>query len=742
MNKQGKQEEVESERLLNKIQAFAETILQKRDEAIAGRASSGVERRWREDEVAFDGLDEINSGGSMLDYATGDAYRKPNDGPSRSSVIVNIIRSKCEVAEGRFSDVQLPVDDRNWGLKTTPVPELISAMTSDQPALDQGGQEIEKPDKTKVTFSDVAKREIEEAKTKMRLMETEIDDQLTECNFNAESRKGVRDAVRLGTCVIKGPSVVKRLKKVWKEHADKEQTVHMLDITEDMKPASKCIDPWKVYPDPNCGDDIKRAAYIWEADTILPRELRLLIGVDGYLADQIYAAMEEEPKRTQVVENKHNQKIVQQNTAAQGAPYEIWEYHGDVNREDLEALGCGCEEFEDKSLSACVVFVNDRPVKARLNVIDTGDLPYDFFQWTTTTNSVWGIGIPRMMIWQQRIITSAWRAMMDNAGDSSGANVIVGHGVSPSDGVWELTGKKIWEAGSEVDDVRNAFIQFQIQNNQADLQNIIDLALKFVDMETGLPMLFQGEKAELPETLGATNIMVDSNNVSLRSRVKKWDDQITRPHITRFYHWNMQYNEKPDIKGDYNVDARGTSVLLAKDQQAQSISEVLELRNDPKIGDVIDWEKAIKQLFSARKLDVVLTDEEIAKNRKKREEAKPPVDPSIQGSIDVATIRAEGEMQKLERQQELEKEKLERQAVADEKKMAHEIGMKRLDQNMKMMELSSASGISLEKIKSELARDSAKLQLQERLSLQKAGEAIKPPVEVPGKAPDGESFVK
>ena len=55
------------------------------------------------------------------------------------------------------------------------------------------------------------------------------------------------------------------------------------------------------------------------------------------------------------------------------------------------------------------------------------------------------------------------------------------------------------------------------------------------------------------ETLGATNIMVDSNNVTLRSRVKLWDDNITIPHLTRYYDYNMQYHKDDSIKGDFKV---------------------------------------------------------------------------------------------------------------------------------------------------------------------------------------------
>jgi len=271
------------------------------------------------------------------------------------------------------------------------------------------------------------------------------------------------------------------------------------------------------------------------------------------------------------------------------------------------------------------------------------------------------------------------------------------------------------------------------------------LALKFIDMETSLPMLFQGEKGELPETLGATNIMVDANNVALRSRVKIWDDQITRPHLTRYYHWNMQYNEKPEIKGDYNVDARGTSVLLEKDQQARSLLEVLGAKKDPDIAMLVDWKKHARKLFAAIHLDILKTDDEL-------KATKPPA-PTIDPRIAAAQIRVEGELKKAEMTQAAITQELQLKADAiiaelqEKAKLAeadrqHEAAMKAIDYQIKVMEFSSKSGMSLEKIKSELAMGAAKLNLQERLSLQKAGEVIKPPVEPPGRAPEGESFVK
>ena len=286
-----------------------------------------------------------------------------------------------------------------------------------------------------------------------------------------------------------------------------------------------------------------------------------------------------------------------------------------------------------------------------LNVLDTGDLPYDFFPWTTAAGSVWGVGLPRILFWLQRIITAAWRAMMDNAGDSAGANIVFSNKLVPVDGRWEITGKKIWRFLDNDDiteaDVRKAFSQFQIANNQNQIQAIIEIALKFVDMETAMPMLFQGEKADAPETLGATNIMVDSANIALRSRVRLFDDNITKPHLTRYYDWNMQYNEDPEIKGDFSVDARGTSVLYEKDQQARTLMQVMAMKQDPDFNLKVDWDKAVDQVLSSLRLDIAKSEEDLTAEKEKRSKMAQQGQQGDQTLL-AAKIRSDTELKKAE----------------------------------------------------------------------------------------------
>ena len=741
--------------LTAKLEDLAKNLLKKRDEAVAFRAASGVERRWLEDTKAFDGLDATSGGSnSMLDYASGAAPARNSKKASRSKVLINILRGKTQTATGRFGDTLLPSDDRNWAFITTPVPELIDLVKNRTAIPSQStGESLQKEDGSDLTVSDLAKEQMDIAKKKCKAMETEIDDQLNECGFNVESRKAIRMAAKLGTGILKGPNVVKRVKKAWMPQTSGNTTVHVLQVKESSRPATKSIDPWNVYPDQTCGSDPKKGSYIWEKDDhVLPRELQDLIGIDGYFEDQIRLVLDEEPKRTTAKVDKGGAISAQTNMLAKGAPYERWEYHGDLDKEDLEILGCNCMS-ESKVQSACVVFVNDRPIKVMLNPLDTGDTPYDFFQWCEVADSPWGIGVPRLGIWEQRVVTGGWRALMNNAGDSAGAQIVMNKGVVPADGIREFSSTKIWIADGDVDDVRGAFGQFQLQSRQAELTAIIELGMKFADEATQIPALSQGQerRGPGPETLGGAIIRENANNVANQERVKRWDDQITRPHLTRYYDWNMQYNPKSEIKGEFEVDPRGTSVLLVKDQQAQSLGELINLRNDPQVSLYVDWQKAITQLFALHRLDVMKSEDEIAlalEEQKKQQPQPPP-------QIAVAQINAQNrtEIAQMTTAASVEKSRIDTDrdtayVEAETQRANDNAQAKREELQVKyqiaVLEYANREKLSLEKAKVELAKLSMTLGVQKELAAQDARmeQVATPAVEPAGRAQPGHAFTQ
>lgn len=741
-------DEKQRQKYIAVVESLTLSLIKKRDIAVAFRAASGVERRWREDEKLFDGSLMLTSGKTdMMDYATGESPTVMSNKPRRSMVEVNIIRSKCETAEGRFSDIMLPTDGKNWGMSVTPVPEFLSAVKDDRPAQNKETKipilnEANEP----VKISDIASNDLQKIKDSMDLMETEVSDQFVECNYNAENRKLIKASCRLGTGILKGPNVVKKIRKAYQKKTSGLDTIHVLSALEEKRPASEWVPCWNIFPAPETTEDVRKTMpWVFEKGSVRPNELVDLMSIPGYIPSQIEAVLNEDPVRTVVnIERDSNKVKAEQLTVSKGDFYERWEYYGELNKDDLETLGVDTSSSPMAfTLSAVVVMVNDKPIKIMLNSLDTGDLPYDFFQWTQISGSPWGIGLPRMMMWLQRIMNGAMRAMMDNAGDSSGVNVIIGGEIEPVDNKWELTGKKLWryigDDPQEVD-VRKLFAQFQVANNQIDLQNIIELVFKLLDLETGIPMIFSGEQQKIPETLGATNIMVDASNVSLRSRVKLYDDDITKPHVTKYYHWNMQYNDKENIKGDYTVDPKGASELLEKDNHLKFLTQIMQYKNDPDFTLRIDWDKAIKEFLDIIGLDIVKSDEAYKQAKKQMEENPPPVDPRVQ----TANIKAEIDMNEIKAKGEIQTSTIEAKTIEAQKDRDHAMQMKLIERDLKMMEFAEKRGMTLDQIKGKLSSDTMKLKTQIALTNinGKAPQVTKPVVEPPGRAPDGEAFTK
>ena len=137
---------------------------------------------------------------------------------------------------------------------------------------------------------------------------------------------------------------------------------------------------------------------------------------------------------------------------------------------------------------------------------------------------------------------------------------------------------------------------------------------------SAVPQVMQGQMGEVgvhnvQQTALGTALLHNSANVVFRSYVKNFDDDVTTPDIRRAYDWNMQFNEKEEIKGDYEVDARGSSVLLMRELQAQNLMAIaLNMGGHPIYGPMLRNRELLRKIFQAHMIpadEVMLTDEEI-----------------------------------------------------------------------------------------------------------------------------------
>lgn len=605
-----------------------------RDDWVQYRANSGVEKRWRKNAQLYFGEHTNSTGEFENTLRNGPPARKAADG-NRSRVVINIVRPKVDQAVARMCEILFPVDDRNWGLKPTPLPEMAGMVGNQAMTVDpKTGQP------TGLTADQEAKAIMEAAKEAAEGMERSIDDSLTECKFNGESRKGVEDGVRLGTMVLYGPFPARQTSKVWLPQADGTQ---VLQINESIVPASMRWDPWDAFFDPSCGNDHQRGRGFFLRRNVNRKELRSLVGLPGYDADAIREVLRSPATKVRVAEGRVLRDQVRDDS------YEMWTYHGEIEPEEMELLSSRTEgdPLTDVTFGVLII-VNDKIIGAMDSWVADKTLPVDVWNWRKADDSPFGYGMPDELEHQQRVVNSAWRQVMDNGRTSLGGQIVMKKGmVIPQNNSYEITPNKIWLAKDDLEDVRQAFSVFEFNSHLQELLAIAQAAMQFADMESSMPQIMGGEQGSAPETVGGMVMLFNNANGVLRQRVKLYDDNITKPHLARYYDWKMANDPDPNIKGDYEIDARGSTALIERDIQNQALLNLANITNNPRyIPHLKEREelKAILKAFKVNPEEMMKPEDQVKQEMEAQAQQGAPQDPRLAA----AQIKAEVDMAKIE----------------------------------------------------------------------------------------------
>ena len=570
---------------------FVQTLLSKRSEAIAGRASSGIEEEWTEDEEHYQGIDDANRAyqnanqlfRSRKAALTGTA--PVNNGPSRSVVFLNITRPYTDAASARVADMLLPTDDRAWEIKPTPLPRLSTSQ------LTMLAQSMGMSDPAEAQAQIEANQT--QAKQAATKMQQAIEDPLVESNWHGEVRQVIEDAARIGSGVLKGPFPIQRADRM----VSRDPITGMTSVVrvDSIKPGSKRIDPWNFFPDPACGENLRHGSYTWEREYIGKRQIKAMLADESYDRAELLAVLREGPART-----RQGTEAVYR---ASDDEFEMWIFYGHCARDHLLQIGVELEEGDEDRTPTMAVMINDRLVKTVESPIESGEFPYDILAWQRRPGMPWGMGISRQIRTVQRMLNGATRAMMDNSGLSAAPQIVIGNGITPEDGTWGLRPGKVWRANADADapDVRAAFSAFVVPSVQAELMNIINFCLKMAEDTTGMPAMLQGIRGDAPNTLGGMQMQNNNATSVLRRLAKRFDDYVTRPHIQRYFDWMMTYSDDEAIKGDFEIEVRASSALVERDAQQQFLLQMVGLARDPAYE--IDPAKLFAELCKGQRLD-------------------------------------------------------------------------------------------------------------------------------------------
>lgn len=733
---QEEQERLQREKMLARLDALGESLAKTRSEAINARQASGIEDIWYEDEEFYQGIDEANRGEHKAMWRSkppgqASASSENSAKSTRSTVFPNITGPYVDAAAARISDMLLPTDDRAWSLKETPIPEAVGAakgkfspqMLREAAAMHPGQPELAKASLAKAT--EAAMQVIAEAKEKAEKAQTRIEDWHVECQWHAQVRQVIEDSSRIGTGILKGPVPTRKVRWAFKDGA--------LVMLDEIKPGSKRIDAWNFYPDPACGEDVHNGAYTWERDFITRKQLRELIGQEGYIEEQILKCLEEGPK---LATGNVKEMVDPVTDERYKDKFEIWYFHGTAEREDVEAAGCDCGDEADPHVPAMLTIINSRVIRASLNPLDTGEFPYDVMVWRARAGHWAGIGVARQVRAPQRMVTAATRNLMDNAGLAAGPIVVFRQGVVyAADGNDQIGPRKIYYIAQEADeivDATKAIGVIKVDMLVDELTKLIDLGLKFAEHVTGLPLLLQGHLGKSPDTLGGMQMLNNNASTTLRRLGKLFDDRITEPHVRRYYHWLLQHGEDAE-KGDYCIDARGSSALVERDIQNQAVMQMGNIVTNPVFG--LDPKKWAAEFLKSQRLDVKRFEFDDEKWQQIVESmAQGPQDPRLA----VAELRAKADERIKLLDGAFKKELLLLEQRFDDYQAERD---RQLELIVSDLERAGAKDISLDQLKARLADTTIKTRTQRDLSaMSMRREALKPPTEPEGRAKPGQSF--
>jgi hypothetical protein len=706
---EAEQERVRAERN-DRLDALGRELAAKRRAAIQFRRQSGIEDMWREDDDAYNGIDDASRHANTNPYAQRPAgMAMPRVDDNRSTVVLNITKPYCNAFASKLISMRLQVIGRAWALKPTPVPELAQMAQSDKTVAVNGNT---------VKESDLAMQIMAQAVESAAKAQKRIDDWTIEGGFIREARQCVDDMARVGTGVLKGP-MPERVKY-------RKVTDGGVQVIEKIRPATKCIPVDRVFPDPACGDDVHKGDFIFEFDQLTRKSIEDLKGQPGYLDDQIDAVLLEGPRPSDEVwtEDSSGKRSDRENL-----PFDVWYFTGQLRKPEVEAAGCECAD-ENETVPVMLMMVNEHVIRMGTNPLDSGKFPYDVIPCSRVKGHWWGVGIARDLRTPQRLITGAARRWAENAGVSAGPQIVIREGLlSPHNGSYDVTSPKVWTVKHDADiqQVAHAFQVFQIDSRQRELMEMIRFYLKMCEDVTGLPAIMQGQQGEAPDVLGVVQILNANTNVVASRSAVMFDDNGIGPHIRRYYEWLQEYGEDESEKGDCEVVVLPPPDIGA---DAQFLKEALQMSLNPAFG--INPKLIAAEIMKVNKFDpsrVSYTPEELQQMQEAAQKQSQN-DPRIA----VAQLNAQKDMQLAQMEQQFE---------ASES--AHEREFKLLiagiDAELARAGLTSDQQKVLSEIKAKLGDTAIKIRAQREMQREAhAVQMSKPPVEPAGRAANGRAY--
>lgn len=638
--------------------------------------------------------------------------------PAASKVYPKITRSKINIVLSRLHEMLFPESDKNWEIMPTPEPkvadtivqQIVMSMMQQSMMQQQQEQGMEQEMPEPPSPEDVRLAIKAYADQTCEAMSRVIDDQLTEMDYPEETKKVLRSGLLYGTGVMKGPMINYRHKHIWSP----DETGNFVEsMDKEEVPFFEAIRIWDWYPDMTV-TDLEMIEGSFERHLMTKHDIRQLLDREDYYSDIIERYLEDHPDGDYVPKNwEVDLQMIEVQSGADkvttvtgetrtsnrqiGKKYQVLEYWGFVDGHDLEACGI---KVDDVTLEyGCNVWLlGNMPIKA---VLFDGALDkYKVFYYEKDETSLFGEGLARVMRHSQLAIAAAARMVLDNGACVAGPQVEVNWSLlTPDTDLNTFYPRKIWyREGRGVEAQYPAIRALNFDSHVEELLKIVEAFKQFGDEETTLPTWMIGQMVQ-NETARATSGRMATITISIKDVVKNFDS-FTEKIIRDLYAWNMEFNPRNDIKGDFNIKARGVSSLVMKEVRMQALNDMMATMS-PEDLVYVDRRELLNERLKAHDLNLQLkTEDEADKIREEQQN-------SVVNQLQIELMRSEIAKNKAQAMTNLTKAK-EKNVEANRLAQAPPEGPEQTDPRLQEMELAKAQAeIDDKRMQTQLKADEA-----------------------------------
>ena len=423
-------------------------------------------------------------------------------------------------------------------------------------------------------------------------MEKKIHDQLDESGASKHLRLSGFEMALFGTGVMKGPFAVNKEYPNWAEDGEYKPTIKTV-------PEASHVSLWNFYWDPDA-NNTEECQYVIERHKMSRTQLRALKKrphFRGNVIDEIVAGGEGYTKKYW----EDTLKDYALNSSVDR--FEVLEYWGNVDVELLEENDIKVPEEFEGELQANIWYCNGKIIRLVLNPFKPAKIPYYAVPYELNPYSLAGVGVAENMDDTQTLMNGFMRMAVDN-GVLSGNLVfeIDETNLVPGQDMSVYPGKVFRRQGGAPG---QALFGTKFPNVSQENLQMFDKARQLADESTGMPSFAHGQTgvSGVGRTASGISMLMNAASGSIKTVIKNVDDYLLAPLGKAFFNFNMQFDFDPEIKGDLEVNARGTESLMANEVRSQRLMQFMQIVSSPQLMPFAKMPYIVREIAKSMDLD-------------------------------------------------------------------------------------------------------------------------------------------